>query len=67
MSDNNTLYRVYDKKGRYQQSYSSKLQGARSWAIDCATLLKGVVKEDCLNEKGLTEKSQNIFDANKKP
>lgn len=63
MTNENTIYRVYDKKGRYQQSYSAKMEGARSWAVDCATLLKGSVKEDVLNEKGLTEKSQNIFNA----
>lgn len=65
MTNENIIYRVYDKKGRYQQSYSCKLKDSRSWAIDCATLLKGVVKEDFLDDKGLTEKSQNIFDANK--
>jgi len=64
MNNKNILYRVYDKKGRYQQSYSSKLQGARSWAVDCATLLKGCVKEDVIVEKGATEKSEKIFDAN---
>ena len=63
MTNENTIYRVYDKKGRYQQSYSAKLEGSRSWAVDCAALLKGCVKEDLLNESGLTEKSQNIFNA----
>jgi len=65
MNDKNIIYRVYDKKGRYQQSYSAKLAGSRSWAVDCATLLKGCVKEDSLDEKGAVEKSQNIFDASK--
>lgn len=62
MSNGNILYRVYDKKGRYQQSYSSKLNGSRSWAVDCAILLKGCVKEDLINDKGLTEESKKIFD-----
>lgn len=62
MSNENILYRVYDKKGRYQQTYSPKLNGARSWAVDCATLLKGCVKEDLINDKGFTEESKKIFD-----
>tara|TARA_R110000803_G_scaffold177610_1_gene239952 strand:- start:155 stop:355 length:201 start_codon:yes stop_codon:yes gene_type:complete len=66
MSNENILYRVYDKKGRYQQSYSAKLQDARSWAVDCAILLNGSVKEDLLNESGAVEKTQNIFDSSKK-
>ena len=62
MSNDNIIYRVYDKKGRYQQSYSPKLKDSRSWAIDCASILKGCVKEDTIDEKGFTEKSKKIFE-----
>lgn len=61
----NIIYRVYDKKGRYHQSYSSKLNESRCWAIDCAISVKGLVQEDSINEKGLTESSKVIFHAEK--
>jgi len=56
-----TIYRVFDKKDKYQQSYSPKLKGGKDWAVDCATILKGYVKEDILDENGVTQKSEVIF------
>ena len=57
----NVIYRVYDKKDRYHQSYSPKLNDARNWAIDCATSIKGYVKEDSLDDNGGTTNSKVIF------
>jgi len=65
MNMENIIYRVYDKKGRYHQSYSPKLQEARAWATDCAASVRGCVKEDCLDELGCTKSSKVIFSAEK--
>lgn len=61
----NVIYRVFDKKNRYHQSYSPKLANARSWAIDCAISAKGVVKEDVLDDSGVTQSSKVIFSFDK--
>jgi hypothetical protein len=54
-------YRVYDAKGNYQQSYSDKLKGSSSWAVDCAKRVNGYVVEILLEkEKELSQKV--IFD-----
>ncbi len=62
----NVIYRVYDKKERYHQSYSSKLKDSRCWAIDCAIIAKGSVKEDVLDEFGCTKSSKTIFSVENK-
>jgi hypothetical protein len=66
MDMENIIYRVYDKKNRFHQSYSPKLQDGKSWAIDCASLIKGSVKEDCLDELGIVKSSKVIFNAENK-
>jgi hypothetical protein len=62
----NVIYRVFDKKSRYHQSYSSKLKDSRCWAIDCAVLLKGLVKEDTIDSLGCTTNSKVIYSSEKK-
>lgn len=59
MSD--IIYRVFDKKGKYQQSYSDCLAGGYSWAVDCADLLKGEVYKVTLNENKETETSLKVY------
>lgn len=58
---NNIIYRVFDKKNKYQQSYSSKLKDAYSWAVICADLTNGTVHKDTLSEKGLTKSSSVVY------
>jgi hypothetical protein len=60
----NIIYRVKDKKGKYQQSYSASLPDSYSWAKSCAELTNGQVYEDKLNDFGLTESSIKIFPKN---
>ncbi len=57
----NIIYRVKDKKGKYQQSYSASLPDSYSWAKSCADLTRGEVYEDKLNDCGLTESSVKIY------
>lgn len=57
----NTIYRVFDKKDRYHQSYSPKLKGSRRWAVDCASSVQGRVEECVLDESNLTESVKVIF------
>ena len=57
----NVIYRVYDKKDRYHQSYSPKLNDAKNWAIDCASSIKGYVKEDSIDDNGNMTNSKVIF------
>ena len=63
MSETNEqkLYRVHDKKDRYHQTYSPKLEGGKEWAVDCATIIKGKVYEVILNELGVAKSSKIIF------
>jgi len=65
MNKENIIYRVFNKKGRYHQSYSPKLKDAKIWAIDCAAMVKGFLKEDVLNDKGDTISSEIIFSSKK--
>lgn len=57
----NIIYRVKDKKGKYQQSYSASLPDSYSWAKSCAELTKGEVYEDTLNNLGITESSIKVY------
>lgn len=61
----NKIYRVFDKKDKYQQSYSAKLKNCKEWAIDCATLVKGYVREDLLDSNGETKESKLLFKVEK--
>ena len=38
-------YRVYNRKGQYHHCYSNQLDGALTWAIDCAKTVQGSVRE----------------------
>jgi len=42
-------YRVYNRKGQYHHCYSNQLEGALTWAIDCAKTVQGSVREVCEN------------------
>lgn len=62
---NNKIYRVFNKKGKYQQSYSPQLKDAYSWAIDCAVITNGEVHEVTLNEYGFEETSVKVYPSKK--
>lgn len=57
----NIIYRVKDKKGKYQQSYSACLEDSYSWAVNCAEITHGEVYKDTLNSLGLTESSVKVY------
>ena len=57
----NIIYRVFDKKGKYQQSYSGNLKESYGWAIDCAESTNGEVHKALLSEKGETESFSIVF------
>ena len=57
----NIIYRVKNKKGKYQQSYSGLLSGAYSWAVSCAEVTNGSVYKDTLNSLGFTESSEKVY------
>ena len=57
----NKIYRVFDRKKRYRQSYSAKLRDSYSWALDCAKIEKGFVYEDTINQAGEKIKSVLVF------
>ena len=40
-----TKYRVFDRKDKYQQTYSPELDGSLEWAIQCANHTQGRVEE----------------------
>lgn len=60
----NIIYRVYDNKDRYHQSYSSKLKESYRWAVYCASNINGKIYEAKINEKGETTSSSLIFPKN---
>ena len=62
----NKIYRVFDNKKRYRQSYSAKIKDCYQWALDCATSERGYVYEDTLNESGETIDSKMLYFAGKK-
>tara|TARA_R110000772_G_scaffold76588_1_gene165324 strand:- start:267 stop:473 length:207 start_codon:yes stop_codon:yes gene_type:complete len=57
----NIIYRVLDRKGKYQQSYSDSMSGGYSWAVDCANLTNGEVYKVCLDDASNTESSVKIY------
>jgi hypothetical protein len=59
--EENKIYRVYDNKGRYKQSYSAELRESYSWATDCAKIEKGFVSEDVIDEKGEKISSKTVY------
>lgn len=60
-----TKYRVYDQKGHFQQTYSAQLDGAFSWARDCAKRVNGYVLEVSLEDGAETE-TKTVLDLRKK-
>jgi hypothetical protein len=59
--EENKIYRVFDSKKRYKQSYSAKLRESYSWAIDCAKSEKGFNYEDVVDEKGEKISSKIVY------
>ena len=47
----NKQYKVYTAAGEYHHVYNSTLEGALDWAIDCAKIVKGSVREVCNDGK----------------
>ena len=45
MSNKSVIYRVYTRKGHFHHCYSAALEGALGWAIDCAKVVGGSVRE----------------------
>ena len=58
-------YRVFDKNGYYQQSYSNQLPQGFDWARDCAKRTGGYVVECQLGEAKDIE-SNIVFDLRNK-
>jgi hypothetical protein len=59
-----SMYRVFDNKNNYIQSYSDKLDGGFQWAKSCATRMNGRVDQICVENK--EEKAETIFTASPK-
>jgi|TARA_R110000824_G_scaffold6899_2_gene31657 hypothetical protein len=57
----NTIYRSFDQKGRFQQSYSGQLDGAFQWAVDCAKRTSGTVKKVEFDAKGGEISSEQVY------
>jgi len=56
------IYRVFDNKNNYSQSYSSKIDNAFSFARDCALRVAGRVEESDLLD--LEASPTIVFDCN---
>lgn len=50
----NNLYRVYDHKNNYIQTYTSEIPEGFKWAKDCATRMNGRVDEITTSDTGET-------------
>ena len=59
------VYRVYDNKNNYQQSYSAQLDKSFDWARDCANRTNGTVHEVTL-EQGKETSSKVLYDKSNK-
>jgi hypothetical protein len=57
MSD---IYRVYNDKEDYQQSYDSRLKDSLEWAIDCAKRTNGKVF-CCELKDGNTSNKKQVY------
>lgn len=44
------VYRVFDDRNNYQQSYSAQLKKSFDWAKDCANRTNGVIHEVILED-----------------
>ncbi len=60
-----TKYRVFDRKDKYQQTYSPELDGSLEWAIQCANHTQGRVEEVTL-ENGEVVSSTTIYPKKKR-
>jgi len=56
---NEYIYRVFNHKEDYQQSYSPSLDGSLDWAIDCAKRTNGKVYF-CEMKNGITIKRKLV-------
>ena len=56
------MYRVYDSKNNYAQSYSSELPEGFTWAKSCANRMNGRVDEIIYVEG--KETSETVFQSN---
>jgi hypothetical protein len=64
--DNKKIYRVFNSKKKYRQSYCSSLSESYAWAIDCALTENGYVYEDTICNSGNTIESKLVYPKNKK-
>lgn len=55
-------YRVFDQKNNFHQVFDSVLQGAFSWARDCAKHVGGYVKEYTDQQFADDEEGQVVVD-----
>ena len=62
MSKKSVIYRVYTRKGQFHHCYSALLEGALGWAIDCAKVVGGSVKE--VTPEGV---ETEVFSCSKEP
>jgi hypothetical protein len=58
------LYRVYDQKNNYIQTYSSEIAEGFKWAKDCASRMNGRVDEITKSDTG--ETVSTVFDVSLK-
>ena len=64
--NNDKLYRVFDKKGKYHHSYSFTNKDSFGWAVDCASMVRGKVYEVGFDEFGKSNTSKLVFSAEEK-
>ena len=64
--DNKKIYRVFNSKKKYRQSYCCSLSESYAWAIDCALTEKGYGYEDTICNSGNTIESKLVYPKNKK-
>ena len=62
MSKKSLSYRVYTRKGQFHHCYSTALEGALGWAIDCAKVVGGSVRE--VSDEGI---EIEVFTCSKEP
>ena len=62
MSKKSLSYRVYTRKGQFHHCYSTALEGALGWAIDCAKVVGGSVRE--VSDEGI---EIEVFACSKEP
>lgn len=58
-----TVFRVYDYKDRYHQSYSNQLPGAFDWAKACADRVRGRVMRVEVGKGDAEENGTEVYNA----